>query len=168
MMSCRNTPATIATTRAETTLRVPRHLVWAFLLDVPQSATCLPGVQNVRRIDDRTYAGEVRFRVGPLSFGFETTVVITELVEEERLTLTAHAVDPLTREAIDATAVAVLADAPDSSTRVQYELRVVTPGVLAGLGRRMFEDLNRRMAAEFLARVEERLIAGTARPPSAR
>ena len=42
------------------TLPVARGMLWQFLMDVPQMATCVPGVEGVTASGDDQYAGRLR------------------------------------------------------------------------------------------------------------
>jgi carbon monoxide dehydrogenase subunit G len=46
---------------------VAREPLWDFLMDVPKVAQSLPGVESVGQIDDTTYQGTLKVRVGPIS-----------------------------------------------------------------------------------------------------
>lgn len=153
----RSNSATVTTTRSTVVLNAPPQCVWQFLLDIPRSTACLPGVRNVREVDEHTYRGEVYFRVGPLAFHFDTTVFLTEITPPLRLALRAQATDPLTGQMLTATAAAELSQADQNRTLLHYELQVSTPGLLAGLGHRIFQDLNRQMVSQFLECVEREL-----------
>jgi carbon monoxide dehydrogenase subunit G len=45
---------------------VGREPLWEFLMDVPKVAKSLPGVDSVRQIDETTYEGTLKVRVGPI------------------------------------------------------------------------------------------------------
>ena len=61
----------------EFTVVAPADRVWAFLMDVPRMATCIPGAGDVRQVDDRSYDAVVKTRIGPIaaSFGCKITIV---------------------------------------------------------------------------------------------
>ncbi|HET8567715.1 MAG TPA: SRPBCC domain-containing protein [Candidatus Limnocylindria bacterium] len=51
----------------------PRERVWAFLLDVPAAARCVPGVEDVVPSGD-AYRGKLRVQVGPIRLAIEGEV----------------------------------------------------------------------------------------------
>jgi len=144
---------------SEAVLLAPRAAVWQFLLDIPRSTRCLPGVHDVEQVDERTYRGTVRFRAGFLPLTFQATVELSELVPPERIRLAARAIDPLTGEEVTASALAELSELEESRTLLRYAFTVENPGLLGGLGRRMLEEVNRRMIQQFLQCVERELVA---------
>ena len=57
----------------------PVDRVWAFLMDVPEMAGCIPGASDVRQLDDATYEAKVRAKIGPISAAFGCTIAIVAL-----------------------------------------------------------------------------------------
>ena len=51
----------------EKTFRVdePVEKVWALLSDPRRVATCVPGAQITEQVDDKTYKGAIKVKVGP-------------------------------------------------------------------------------------------------------
>jgi carbon monoxide dehydrogenase subunit G len=47
-------------------IEAPPEQVWAFTLSIPDIARCLPGLEEIEKVDDDTYAGTVKARVGPI------------------------------------------------------------------------------------------------------
>lgn len=58
-------------------LDVPVQKAWEFLIDIDKFATCLPGIDEVKQIDDKTFDGIITAAVGPISgkFNFRSTIV---------------------------------------------------------------------------------------------
>lgn len=57
----------------------PADRVWAFLMDIPAMASCIPGASDVRQLDDRTYEATVKTKIGPISASFGCKITIVEL-----------------------------------------------------------------------------------------
>ena len=58
-----------------------RDRVWAFLMDVPAMAACIPGASDVTRIDDTTFDATVTAKIGPVSAKFGCRIVVLHLDE---------------------------------------------------------------------------------------
>lgn len=58
-------------------ISAPRERVWAFLMDVPVMAHCIPGVETVEAVGDDRYHGVLKVRVGPISLSLRGEVTIT-------------------------------------------------------------------------------------------
>src|ERR1051325_1037877 len=66
------------------TVPAPPERVWAFMMDIPAVSRCVPGLDNVARIDDQTYSGIMRVRVGPIAVNLEGRVLVAERDEAAR------------------------------------------------------------------------------------
>jgi carbon monoxide dehydrogenase subunit G len=60
------------------TVPAPPDQVWAFMMDVPAVSQCVPGVDGVARIDEDTYSGVMRVRVGPIQVRLDGRVILAE------------------------------------------------------------------------------------------
>ncbi len=58
------------------TIPVPRATLWQFLLDIPQMATCIPGVEDITNSGDDTYTGRMRVKLGPILLTLQGTMTI--------------------------------------------------------------------------------------------
>src|SRR5256712_12585584 len=65
------------------TLPVARGMLWQFLMDVPQMATCVPGVEGVTASGDDQYAGRLRVKVGPIHLTLQGVVTIQERDQQQ-------------------------------------------------------------------------------------
>ena len=63
----------------EFSVAAPASRVWAFLMDIPAMAACIPGASNVRQIDDTTYDATVKAKIGPISANFGCRIAILQL-----------------------------------------------------------------------------------------
>jgi carbon monoxide dehydrogenase subunit G len=60
-------------------VRAPIDRVWAFLSDMRQVGSCVPGVQRVEVLDDKRARWDLMVKIGPL---VQTFVVTTETLEQ--------------------------------------------------------------------------------------
>ena len=58
-------------------VQVPASKAWDFLIDINQFSSCLPGLEKVTQLDERTFDGVIGATVGPISgkFSFRATIV---------------------------------------------------------------------------------------------
>ncbi|HEY1295546.1 MAG TPA: SRPBCC family protein [Chloroflexota bacterium] len=66
------------------TVPAPPDRVWAFMMDIPAVSRCVPGLDNVSRIDDETYSGVMNVRVGPIAVKLDGRVLVAERDEAAR------------------------------------------------------------------------------------
>lgn len=77
----------------QVTIDAPREVLWSLLADVPRAARLLPGVEQVESLEDGTYRGTMRIRLGPMGFSFSGTAEVVHNEEEGRWTMNAQAQD---------------------------------------------------------------------------
>src|SRR2546428_14061377 len=65
------------------TLPVARGMLWQFLMDVPQMATCVPGVEGITASGDDQYAGRLRVKVGPIHLTLQGVLTIQERDQQQ-------------------------------------------------------------------------------------
>ncbi len=70
--------------KIEQRLVVPtgRDKLWGLLMDVARVGRCFPGAEQVTALDDRSYQGTMRVRVGPVSLNMTGTIVVLEQDKE--------------------------------------------------------------------------------------
>ena len=56
---------------------------WALLLDIPQVAPCIPGVQDVESDGENQFKAVMQVRVGPVRLNFSGTINILEQDREK-------------------------------------------------------------------------------------
>ena len=56
---------------------------WALLLDIPQVAPCIPGVQDVEADGENQFKAVMQVRVGPVRLNFSGTINILEQDREK-------------------------------------------------------------------------------------
>src|ERR1700732_2189241 len=64
----------VITTRFE--IGAPIEAAWAYLLDVPKIAHCVPGASLTQVIDDKTYEGKVEVKLGPIGVSYKDQITI--------------------------------------------------------------------------------------------
>lgn len=61
------------------TLKAPIQKIWDYAIDPENLAKCVPGVEKMTKIDDKTYDCLMKQSVGPISVKIQFKVVITEM-----------------------------------------------------------------------------------------
>ena len=54
----------------------PPDRVWAYLMDIPKAARCVPGLESVEALGDERYRGRLRVQLGPIRLSFEGEIAI--------------------------------------------------------------------------------------------
>tara|TARA_R110002110_G_scaffold85816_4_gene223845 strand:- start:186165 stop:186791 length:627 start_codon:yes stop_codon:yes gene_type:complete len=117
------------------TVPAPPDVAWGILLDVPRIAPCMPGAELTETVGERTYKGNAKLRVGPVSLMFSGEAEITEIDEANRTaTVLAKGNDTKGRGAASATVVFKLVADGDAS-RVDITSDIDLTGSIAQYGR---------------------------------
>lgn len=131
--------------------------VWDLLLDVDRFAACIPGVQHVTRVDDRTFDGAILASVGPMSGTFSFRANILEAEPQRALTARVNGTDSVTRSAIAADLAMALSAVSASQTELSYRATVDVQGRLALLGDMILRATATVMLQEFGVRLRRQL-----------
>jgi len=138
-------------------LSIPPEDAWHLLLDIPFVAPCLPGAELTKVIDERTFEGLVRLKLGPISLSFKGSAVIEEVDpatksvivsakgREERGRGSAHAtINFHIGEAAGNTRVTVVTDLNLAGSIVQYARGV---GIVTKTAQQLVDQFAERLTA---------------------
>jgi uncharacterized protein len=142
------------------TLPATAGRVWDCLLDVNCIAACMPGVDEVKQIDDRTFDGSIAASVGPMSgqFSFRAHLVESDPPHEMRGEVRGE--DSVTKSNINADVTMALQPIGAEETELTYHATVDVNGRLAILGDMILRATAALMVEEFMKRLRRQL-AGT-------
>ncbi|HTW98477.1 MAG TPA: SRPBCC family protein [Acidimicrobiales bacterium] len=136
-------------------------VVWHHLLDFELVAECVPGARIEEVVDDSTYKGTIRLRIGPMTVeyrGQASLVEVDEAAHRARIELKA-------REARgQGSALATVhnrLEADPGGTRVIAETDLQITGPQAQFGKGVLEDVGGRILEEFSTRLERRINSGS-------
>lgn len=59
-------------------LDAPIDKVWAFVMDVPSMAKCIPGCESLEDLGNDTYKATVKLKVGPIGLSLASNISIVE------------------------------------------------------------------------------------------
>ncbi|WP_345556570.1 carbon monoxide dehydrogenase subunit G, partial [Streptomonospora halophila] len=147
------------------TLQAPAQRVWDRMLDPEALARAIPGCESLERVGPDEYRGTVSAGVGSIKGTFQGGVRLCDLRPAESLTMRAQgsgAPGTVTAE------IGVrLADLGDGRTELSYDADAVVGGMVGGVGQRMLAGVAKRMAGEFLGRLDDEVAGRPAASASA-
>jgi carbon monoxide dehydrogenase subunit G len=135
----------------------PRDRVWEFLLNIPDVARCVPGVEEVEVIDDEHSRVRLTQAVGPMSATFDLNMRITERVEHERVQFTASGKAVKGAAGTVRTINTVSLDDDGDGTRVGLDADMAMGGVLGSIGQKVIAKQATGVTSEFAAALERAL-----------
>ncbi len=136
---------------------VPVDTVWRFLLDPHRVVTCMPGAELEQVVDERTFEGAVKIKLGAITTRYRGRVQLTEVDEA------AHTVRMLAegRETGGGTAKGTLTSQvralADGNTEVIAQADVDITGRVMQMGRGMIQGVSGQLFAQFASRTRDAL-----------
>jgi len=148
-------------------VKAPAARVWAYLTDPPRVAPALPGAAITEKLDERTYAGTITVKVGPVSarykgrVRFETLDPATGTAE-----IAASGQDVSGRGGADMKMKSRIVERPGGESEVSVVSEVNVTGIMAQFGRGLMQDVSNQMFERFTEAVRAELEKPVAPVPS--
>ena len=155
--------------RIEKTFQVkePIGKVWELLSDPRRVATCVPGAELTEAVDERTFKGSIKVKVGPSVTDYKGELHIDRLDEQtHEMELVGKGQDVRGKGSASMKMTGKLRALPDGGTEVTAVSEVNVVGILAQFGARMINDVSDVIFVEFTRRFQSQLerAPGTADP----
>jgi uncharacterized protein len=148
----------------EFVVKAPIETVWDYMLDVERVAPCMPGAELTEVVDDRTWKGLTRIKVGPVNLSFTGKVVMEERDDQNhRVRLKAEGREQRGKGAASAKVTSRMEGAP-GGTKVMIETDLTITGAIAQYGRGMMMDISQRLTNQFAGCLEQNIVASQAPP----
>ena len=140
-------------------VQAPIDAVWRFVMDPDQVVACMPGAALEEAVDDRTFLGRVKVKLGAITTSYKGRVQFTEVDEDAyRVQMVAEG-----RETGGGTAKGTMQSflraLPDGQTEVVAEASVDLTGRVMQVGRGMIQGVSHQLFQQFVASTKERLEA---------
>jgi carbon monoxide dehydrogenase subunit G len=133
-------------------VKAPAATVWDFLTDPARVARCLPGAAITHQIDERTHAGTITVKVGPVAATYRGTMRFERLDPAARSAeIVANGQDVRGKGAAELRMTSALVERGPGETEVAITSQVTVMGVLAQFGSRMIQDVGDRLFDTFVA-----------------
>ncbi|MGH7835766.1 MAG: CoxG family protein [Candidatus Binatia bacterium] len=134
-----------------------RAKVWDFLLDVNRFASCVPGVEEVTQLDERTFDGSISARVGPISGSFSFRASIVDSKPPDELTARVEGKDSVTSSTLNGLMNMSLRENAPDRTELVYSAHIEVKGRLAILGDMILRATAALILDEFIRRLKSQL-----------
>jgi len=135
----------------------PVEKVWVFLSDPRKVGTCVPGAQITEQVDERTYKGAIKVKVGPSVTDYKGEVQIVRLDEQ------AHEIEILGKgQDVKGKGSASMKmtgklRAVDGGTEVVSVSELNVIGILAQMGSRVINEVSNIMFEQFTKNFRQQL-----------
>ena len=138
------------------TIAAPQEEVWKFMFDIPRLSQCIPGIESVEVVDDKTYHGKVTVRVGPIKSEFSGSVLLTEVLPPDRIAGTMEGDDRSSASSIRAAFTGMLTPV-EGGTKAAFQVEVNLRGRLAQFGGPVISATAKKLTAEFAKNLRAQL-----------
>jgi carbon monoxide dehydrogenase subunit G len=130
---------------------------WDFLIDINKFSACLPGIEEVKQIDDKTFEGALVASVGPISGKFQFRATIVESRPPDQMVVRTEGTDSVTKSIVNADMTVDLRKLADDKTQMDYKADVKIKGRLAILGDMVLRATATLILQEFTRRLHKGL-----------
>jgi uncharacterized protein len=149
----------------EFTIPAQPPTAWAFFRDLPTVASCVPGVERLEAVDERTFQGTMRVKVGPVGFRLSGRLVEQEVDESGRTAVLVVSADDRTlASAVNATLRLRLTES-DGGTTVALDTEANVLGKLGQFGQGVIKLVADALMKQFVTRVQAHLAASASARP---
>ncbi len=111
-----------------------REQVWAVLSDFPRAASLIPDVSDVAELDDGSYQGTMRVRIGPIGLNLAGTVDVEQDESQGRWNMRATASDRRVGGGVRASIEVVLIERDGDKSELNVKADLQFMGRLGELG----------------------------------
>jgi uncharacterized protein len=137
-------------------IKAPQDKVWEFLFDIPKLSQCVPGIESVEVVDDKTYRGKLVVKVGPIRSEFGGTVILTEVEAPNRIAGTVEGDDKSSASSVKATFSGTLTSV-EGGTEAAFQVDANLRGRLAQFGGPVIMATAKKLTAEFAKNLRAQL-----------
>jgi carbon monoxide dehydrogenase subunit G len=149
-------------------VNAPVAHVWAFLLAPEKVVACLPGAGLDEVIDARTFTGNVKVKVGPVSMTYAGKAKLEEVDESTHsVTIVGEGKEKAGADVVKMTLLGHIDALPEGGSTLSVKADVLLTGKIVRFGRGMIEAVSAQMFKDFAARMRSELESNAPAPPTA-
>jgi carbon monoxide dehydrogenase subunit G len=132
------------------TIQAPVDTVWAFVNDMAAVSRCVPGVESFEKVDDDTYLGALKVKVGPIGVTLNGKVIVVERDRENlRARMDVQAAEKRLNSAVSAHATLTAVPRSPSETELQIHTETSILGKLGEFGQAVMRKKADQIVEEF-------------------
>jgi uncharacterized protein len=133
------------------TIQAPRDRVFAALTDPDVLQRCIPGCEQLQKIDDNKYSAKLSAGVGAIKAVFTATVSMEEVTPPTHFKLI---VEGKGQPGFVKGTGSLYLEEEAAATLIKYSGDVNVGGMLASVGQRMLQSTGNMMVARFFSALE--------------
>jgi uncharacterized protein len=139
-------------------VHAPVERVWRFLLDPEQIAPCLPGAELLQVESARTFHGQMKVKVGPVTVAYQGTIELTEVDEAgRRVQMVGKGKEKGGAGSAKMTMESRLEPQDDGTVAISVTSDVELAGRIVRFGRGMIQSVSAQLFKQFAGNVRQAL-----------
>jgi carbon monoxide dehydrogenase subunit G len=139
------------------TMKAPIQKVWDFLMAPGTLASCIPGAEKMEAVDDTTWEGIVKQRVGPIGVKINFTQTLSEVQPPKHLKAVGRGAAMGGAGTFTQETIVDLKEIAGGEVEVAYSSNVSMVGRLATFGERIMRAKVNKVGAEFTQNLQKKL-----------
>ncbi len=138
-------------------VNAPVKKVWQFIINPELIGSCVPGCEDIKAIDGRTYVATVKAGVGPIKVRFKITTSLTQIDEPKHIHMEGKGADLGMAGSFNQSSDVYLRGISENETEVSYSSNVTVVGRIALFGDRIMRAQAKKIGAEFISALKEKI-----------
>jgi len=139
------------------TMKAPIQKVWDFLMEPGTLASCIPGAEKMEAVDDTTWEGTVKQRVGPIGVKLNFTQTMSDIDPPKHLKAVGRGSAMGGAGTFTQETIVDLKEIAGGEVEVAYSSKVNIVGRLATFGERIMRAKVNKIGAEFTSNLQKKL-----------
>lgn len=139
------------------TMKASIQEVWDFLLKPGTLASCIPGAEKMEPVDDTTWEGIVKQRVGPIGVKVNFTQKLSDIDPPKHLKAVGRGAAMGGAGTFSQETIVDLSEVGDGEVEVAYSSNVNMVGRLATFGERIMRAKVNKVGAQFIDNLQKKL-----------
>jgi carbon monoxide dehydrogenase subunit G len=139
------------------TMKAPIQKVWDFLLAPGTLASCIPGAEKMEPIDDKTWEGIVKQKVGPIGVKLNFTQSLTEVDPPKHIKAVGRGSAMGGAGTFSQETIVDIKEVAGGEVEVAYSSNVSMVGRLATFGERIMRAKVNKVGAQFIQNLQDKL-----------
>src|SRR4030095_6662388 len=139
-------------------VQAPVDRVWKYMIDPARVVQCLPGAELLESVDERTFLGAIKVKVGPVAMSYKGQGKFTEVSEEtHEVRMVGEAREVGGSGSTKVSMLSAVAPLPNGGSEVSVKADIDLVGRIVQFGRGMIEEVSKQIFRQFSSCVKQQL-----------
>jgi carbon monoxide dehydrogenase subunit G len=139
------------------TMKAPIQKAWDFLLAPGTLASCIPGAEKMEAVDEKTWEGIVKQKVGPITVKLNFTQTLTELDPPRHVKAVGRGAAVGGAGTFSQETIVDIKEVAGGEVEIAYSSNVSMVGRLATFGERIMRAKVNKTGEQFIQNLQDKL-----------